>query len=159
MRSEIVDTASPKLKAMANRVADLTPLMESFGRHMMPSIRKNFDVGGRPAWQPLVGVTILPKGTTKKGYRTQGRPRMGGPLVLTGDLRGSVTFIPEKADLILTAHPDPNVKGPVHQFGTNRAGRHHNVTIPARPYLVFQPEDVEWFRKACDGWIRVGGVG
>ncbi|MDR3213516.1 MAG: phage virion morphogenesis protein [Azoarcus sp.] len=29
----------------------------------------------------------------------------------------------------------------VHQFGTHRAGRNHNVTIPARPFLGLSATD------------------
>lgn len=170
MNVQLTDTASPKLRAMAGRVADLTNLMAALGRHMTPSIRKNFDEGGRPnPWAPLASGVVI-KGAvwndfgraqkgrmTRMGYRVQGRNRSGGPLVLTGDLRDNIGWTAEPRDLVLWARPKNNaVKAPVHQFGTARAGRHHNVTIPARPYLVFQREDLAWFRASCDGWIRVG---
>lgn len=157
MRAQVIDTASPKIQGMIDRARDLRPIMASMGRHMMPSLRTNFDVGGRPvAWDLLVGVEVLPKGRTRKGGRTQGRARMGGPLVLTGNLRSSIGFTAEREDLVIWAAPTPGVKGPVHQFGTNRAGRNHSTTIPARPYLVFQAEDLDWFRAAASAWIRVG---
>jgi phage gpG-like protein len=34
------------------------PLMRAIKEVMIPSIRKNFDVGGRPSWEPLSEVTI-----------------------------------------------------------------------------------------------------
>lgn len=148
-----------KLGELLSRLKDPTPVMDSFGKHMMPSIRKNFDVGGRPTWDKLANVVVIPKGQKRrKGQRRQGEVRMGGPLVLTGDLRNSIGYTPSATDLVLWAKPNPNVKGPVHQFGTTKAGKNHNVTIPARPYLVFQKADIDWFRKALAGWIRVGGL-
>lgn len=154
------DTATAKLKAIMARVGDFTPAMTSMGNHMMPSIRQNFDVGGRPdKWADLKGVIVLSAGTSRRGKnagrRRQGEIRMGGPLVLSGNLRSSPTFIAEPMDLVLTAHPDPSVKV-VHQKGTNRAGRGHNVVIPPRPFLRFQQEDLSWFRSMIAGWVRVG---
>lgn len=149
--------AASKLREIGDRVADTTPLMTMMGRHMMPSIRTNFLVGGRPTWEQLQTIVVGPRGSRSQKYRrVQGRTRLGGPLVLTGDLRNHISFVAEKLDLILTASPTPGVKGPVHQYGATGAGRGHNVMIPARPYLVFQPEDIAWFKAAAEGWIRVG---
>jgi phage gpG-like protein len=154
----IENTVSAKLQAMMNRVGDLSPLMTMLGRHMQTSVRQNFNVGGRPEWDAIKGVIVLPKGGRSRKVRVQGRTRMGGPLVVTGDLRGSIGFTPEAKDLVLWARPDQDpVKAFVHQYGTTIAGKNHNITIPARPYLVFQSEDIDWFRKACAGWVRVGG--
>jgi len=161
VKAEIVDTASALLQAIADRVGDMKPLMTTMGHHMENSVRRNFNQGGRPdAWAELAGVTVLPKGTRrKKGgrERIQGKVRLGGPLVLTGDLRSSIGFTAEEADLVLWAAPGHDaIKAAVHQYGTNRAGRNNTVTIPARPYLVFQTDDIEFFVKALSGWIRVG---
>lgn len=177
----VQDTASAMLTGIMKRTGDLSPLMEGFGRYMQKSIRKNFSDGGRPkAWEPLKWVRVGSKEEAimwseglhsehpamvhpgrslrarKPWKREQGKNRMGGPLVLTGDLRSSIGFTPEKNDLVLWARPAENaVKAPVHQFGTTKAGRNHDVTIPARPYLVFQREDIAWFRAALSGWVRV----
>jgi phage gpG-like protein len=173
MKYEINDTASAKLRAMAGRINDSTPIMNQMGRHMQISVRENFNAGGRPdAWTPgrfevetieegiLSGGSRYRAGATgkvRRAKRRQGRVRMGGLLVLTGDLRGTIGYTPERADLILWSRPEMNpIKAFVHQFGTTRAGRGHNITIPARPFLVFQKDDVAYFRKLADGWIRVG---
>ncbi len=171
MKIEVRDTARARLAAIAARVGDLSPLMTLTGRHMMTSVRRNFDVGGRPEWDELKNVEVAPKGTRRRkgsNQRIQGKTRLGGPLVLSGDLRGSIDFHAETADLVLLAHPDPALKAPVHQWGVpdtkhggsgRLAGKYHNVSIPARPFLMFQPEDLDWFRKALLGWIRVGSGG
>lgn len=177
MKAETEDNASAPLKALAARLGNMTPLMQAFGRHMMTSVRSNFLQGGRPfKWDDLKGERVGSteeivlwssglhaehpgsKRPRKPWKREQGKARMGGPLVLTGNLKDNITFIAEPGDLVLTTADglDPMVKGPVHQKGTDRAGRGHNVTIPARPFLVFQSEDVDWFRKAALGWARTG---
>ncbi len=177
-----VEAVKRRLAGMADRANDLTPIMRQLGERMMTSVKKNFDQGGRPTpWEPLASGTVISaevwKGFSrswkarmlKMGYRrVQGRKRMGGPLVLTGNLRASIDYRAEPRDLVLVARPDPGVKGPVHQWGvpdtahggTGRlAGRGHNVRIPARPYLVFQPEDLAYARDLLRGWIRVGSRG
>jgi phage gpG-like protein len=162
MKIDVVDTATPILNAIAGRVRDLTPLMTLMKNHMMVSIRQNFDVGGRPIpWAPLKNEEVGPKGSRSKRYRrVQSRPRMGGPLVMSGNLRDSIGGTPEADDLVLYARPDTDpIKAWVHQYGTENAGRNHNVTIPARPYLVWQEDDLDWFRKGADGWIRMGSRG
>ena len=44
----------------------------------------------------------------------------------------------------------------VHQFGTNRAGRRHNVHIPARPFLVVDDRDVEIMEDILLQYILMG---
>src|SRR6478609_7078686 len=40
------------------------PLHDSVKKVMIPSIRKNFDAQGRPAWTPLSAATVLRRGAT-----------------------------------------------------------------------------------------------
>lgn len=167
--------AKESLGRVIARTGDLTPIMRAFGNHMMSSVRENFSVGGRPTWdEPKFEVTPLVmtkdgKRRVGRGRRAQGRKKMGGLLVLSGDLRSSITFDPQPADLVLVAAPEEDpVKAPVHQWGVpdtahggsgRLAGRGNTVAIPARPYLVFQPEDIVFFRDLVAGWIRVGSGG
>ena len=149
--------AARDLHELAARAGDLEPVMTSFGRHMMTSIRDNFRAGGRPEkWEDLKGVVVFPKGTKRRNARVAERRRMGGPLVLTGDLSRNIGFEAEPFDLVIGAAPEEDaVKAPVHQYGTDRAGRGHNITIPARPYLMFQEEDIRYFGDLLAGWLRV----
>jgi phage virion morphogenesis protein len=149
-----------RLAGMIQRAGDLTPVMNLMGRHMMASIRTTFDVGGRPVpWASLKNVHVLPKGSRSKKYRAEGRARQGGPLVLTGDLRRSIGFTPESKDLVVWDRPSRDaVKAPVHQYGTDSAGRGHNVHIPKRPYLFFQKEDRAYFHDLVSGFIRLGSA-
>jgi len=141
-----------KLEKIRERLLDLSTVHTQIGRHMMISVRQNFDVGGRPErWVDLKEVEVLPKGNRSRRRRVQGRARLGGPLVLTGDLRRSIGFTAEKDRLILWDRPSENwIKAPVHQKGST--GRH----IPARPFLVVQQDDRTYARDVMSGWVRVG---
>lgn len=164
MRPPVIETYNTRrmLAEMIYRASDLTPIMDQFGKYMVRSVRKNFDQGGRPKkWDRLKYWPVVPKGTKRTRWnqfkRMQGRARMGGPLVLTGDLRAHIGYEAEPKDLVLYATPEYDaVKAPVHQRGTDKAGRGRNVIIPARPYLVFQREDIQYFKKLASGWLRVG---
>ena len=179
------DAVKQRLAGMIQRAGNLSPVMGLMGRHMMASTRTTFDVGGRPnSWPPLVNVEVAPKGSRGKG-RTQGRARMGGPLVLTGDLRRSAGFTPEPKDLVVWDRPSNDViKAPVHQYGaripassrrfasqtrySKATGRPiaarpmghgvRDIIIPPRPYLVFQREDLAYFRSLVSGFIRLGAA-
>jgi phage gpG-like protein len=164
MLSVTVDAsaAQKRIAGMIQRAGDLSPVMGLMGRHMMASTRTTFDVGGRPVpWAPLANTQVagrFAKGVSRKA-RKEGRTRMGGPLVLTGDLRRSVGFTAEPKDLVLWDRPERDaVKAAVHQYGTDSAGRGHNVHIPKRPYLFFQKEDRAYFHDLVSGFIRLGSA-
>ena len=162
MVNATVDSAAvqKRIAGMIQRAGDLSPVMGLMGRHMMASTRTTFDVGGRPVkWDDLKNVEVRPAGKRSRKYRTQGQARQGGPLVLTGDLRRSVGFTAEPKDLVVWDRPERNaVKAPVHQEGTDRAGRGHNVVIPQRKFLLFQKEDIAYFRSLVSGFIRLGSA-
>lgn len=61
------------------------PLGRAIRQVMIPSFRKNFDVGGRPPWEPLAEYTI-------KRREDAGIPSTS-PLVKTGKLRRRATQI------------------------------------------------------------------
>ena len=147
-----------RIAGMVQRAGDLSPVMALMGRHMMASTRTTFDVGGRPVPSaPLKNVTVMPKSYRGRKFRAEGRARMGGPLVLTGDLRRSTGFTAEPKDLVLWNRPsnDP-IKAAVHQYGSDRAGRGNRTVIPMRKYLLFQKEDLDYFRSLGSGFIRLG---
>lgn len=58
------------LSALQNRMSDLSPVMKNIGEIVYASIRRNFEVGGRPKrWEPSMrvkregGQTLIRKGT------------------------------------------------------------------------------------------------
>lgn len=162
-----------QIAMMIARSNDLSPVMALFGRQMMKSVRANFDWSGRPVkWEPLKRVVVAPMNRKSRAKgRVAGRARMGGPLVLTGDLRRSTGFTAEPHDLVIWNRPTNDaVKAPVHQYGAvigrmTKAGQPRRssrgrfvgaIVIPARPYLVFQREDLRYFRDLVVSYIRLG---
>lgn len=136
MRSEFaVHVADEEVRLdlanLAEACRDTLPFMEDVAAHMMGSIGKNFDEEASPsgeAWVPLSETTV-----------TQRRKNSSRILQDTGQhLKGSIN--PEVTPARVRIGPSWKL-APVHQFGTNRAGRGHSTTIPARPFLGFRPED------------------
>jgi phage gpG-like protein len=175
------------------------PLTRAIREVMVPSIRKNFDVGGRPAWEPLSDETWIIR--SKFGWTG------GDILMLTGTLRKvasqmNIWTITQNSATIRDL-PQQVWYGKVHQAGyegqsmsklarklggdmgaalkeiQNRqkiamatgttlsgSGERHSPSIPARPFLVFQPEDeqdiqdvfMEWLEERVNrAWPPVGG--
>jgi phage virion morphogenesis protein len=120
---------------------DLRPVLSVLGRLMQASVRANFSQGGRPEkWTPLAPSTL-------KHRRGRGRK----PLVETGGghLPRSITFA------VGSLHVDVGssaVDARLHQLG-GRAGRKHGAQIPARPFLVVQPEDETQIRHALERFL------
>ncbi len=118
-----MDAALSELEARLNR---LSGPIEAFGRTMMDSVARNFDEHGRPdRWQPLSESTLRRKGNDTI-------------LVDTGRLRGSIGYRVGRDSLTVYAEMP---YASVHQLGGS-AGRGKAAAIPARPFLVFQDEDV-----------------
>jgi phage gpG-like protein len=143
------------------------PLLRSVRQVMVPSIRQNFDSGGRPPWEGLAGKTIYRKGHAR-------------PLIKSGSLRRVATQIniwkidSEKA--LVSDLPDKVWYGKVHQAGygggtaTRRVGIKNIQTgittyfeesgaeagtgaIPARPFIVLQPEDLDAIERVFGDWL------
>lgn len=135
-----------QMVAWAHNVSTFrVPLKEAVDKVMAPSFRKNFEVGGRPSWEPLSEATI--------GRRESEGFEATPVLVRSGTLKGVAgdpniwTVGDEEAyvsDLRNAAY------GGVHQSGGG--------DVPARPWALIQDEDVdaveevfvEWFSKHMD---------
>lgn len=110
-----------KLEEYKIRFKDFSDPMAKIGELLVASIKKNFEVGGRPAWRPLSPATIL-----RKGHSTI--------LVDTGRLRESVEFKAEREYVEVGSFNMPErIYGEFHQKGTDR--------IPQREWRVMQPDD------------------
>lgn len=119
-----------------SRTRDLTPVMETWGSIGRTSVVENFEDGGRPEkWQPA-----------KDGGRTLFRKGFAGGLA------GSVNYKAAQDHVILGTN---KVYGAIHQFG-GQAGRGLKTTIPARPYLVVQDEDVKEMQAALMDFVLGG---
>jgi phage gpG-like protein len=178
------------------------PLEKAITAVMIPSFRKNFDDGGRPAWVPMSEATQIIR-------QNQGYGGAGNLLIKSGTLRMTMgqksiwTITDESASI--RDLPSSVWYGKVHQEGYSgmgskisaqlksaaksgkrispgEAGRRamaaidkkilsgqaaslrSAASIPARPFVMFQDEDVDAINDVFDKWMgqemaRVGFVG
>lgn len=127
--------ATAMLSGFSKRSIDLTAPMKQAAILMMASIQRNFDSGGRPAsWIPLAPSTLKQK--IAKGYSSR-------PLIRTGALRQSISSSSERMSMSLGT----SIRyGRIHEYG-GFAGRGGSANIPARPYLLFQRQDLDRIKK------------
>lgn len=140
----------------AVNAGNIRPVLEDFSKHMFESIGQNFAEHGRPdRWLP----------SQKNPDHT---------LIDRGDLFASANTIVEgDTDLLLVAggNGQPPAKAPSLQFGAHlrwkaRAGRFlpkksrarkdvykGEAELVARPYLLFQPEDLDLFYAMA--WLHI----
>lgn len=154
--------AVQRLRGMEERGENLSGVLRSFGAYMEGSIQKNFDAGGRPVkWAPLAAGTKLIWLKRRKTWRTQkgnlskiGRAAASGriPLTDTARLRRSIRATVLANGVMLGTNL---IYAAIHQFG-GQAGRGKKVSIPARPYLLFQDEDVQYFGRLLNGYLMTG---
>ena len=138
------------LKNFSERIKP-TALLKVAGELMRTSVNTTFDEQGSPAgsWPPLKFATL---GGMKSFNKTLGKSIKGKPqtarkiLIQSGRLKNSITYNAIEGN-VLTIGTNV-VNAAVHQYG-GEAGRKgpfkkkngHRAFIPARPYLVFRPED------------------
>ena len=163
-----------KLKALDRRVSNLRPFFEEVGEIIKTSIVRNFEVGGRYRavgdwhggslkWQALSTVTLfgaregIGKGggkfvEKKSGDLTQkGQNRLAGKKILIQEelLMGSINWRAASAEVEVGSNLAYSA---IHNFG-GKAGRNKAVTIPGRPYMVVQDEDLEQILQVADEHI------
>jgi phage gpG-like protein len=120
--AEELDDMKPALTRIVNKVA-------------IPGIRKNFDVGGRPPWEPLTADTLDRRGGSQ-------------PLVSTGKMRSKATSIraweinKQDAELIGSNVTEYAM---FHQDGTRN--------MPARPWATLTPQEEEEAETEMVEWI------
>lgn len=165
----------PPLAVVAGRINTLgtgistfdEPLRRAIKEIVIPSIQTNFDVGGRPAWQPMSGET--------PGIAA----RMGSPvrklLVRTGALKGAMGEVSswnitnESASLYIPLDVwygyihqagfagkggGQSAKGKSFQWIVKNASKDMPVSaIPQRPFAVLQPEDEADIQDMFMEWL------
>lgn len=141
IKFKVNDTQLQKrIENMKNAVADASPLMKIWGEIALTSISENFEHGGRPAWPPLSKETIRRKG--------HARLLIGR----TGNLQ-RVVGRAERDRVVIGSSPAAKDYAAIQQFG-GKAGRGRKVTIPARPYIKLQDEDLEEMRETARAYIK-----
>lgn len=124
------------LAAMRARAADETPAMEAIQVVMIRSAHENFVAGGRPTWQPLSAATV-------KRRRNEDKV--------------SIQILRDTGLLMLSLFETPNqysVREVTPQsvaIGTNRPGasahQEGSSRLPARPFLIHQPQDIKDYKQ------------
>lgn len=133
------------------------PMTKAIEQVMIPSFRQNFASGGRPPWPPLAAYTVQVRDGDDK------------PLVRTGALEADATsldiwHITDTAASI-QSWPARTWYANIHQAGyggvsstsTSAAAGSGvgaaKVRIPARPFIMFQAEDIEDVREVFMVWL------
>ncbi len=138
--------------AGANRMRQ--PLLEIAKEVLIPSINKNFQVGGRPKrWESVSPIST---------YRTA-HPGGGPPLWVTGKMKSAATKMARfkiKNNVMTYGYFPPTVwYAMVHdQASVARA-----ANIPHRPFALIQAEDIpkierimmRWYEKMVNKHIRL----
>lgn len=143
------------LSEMGNRCRSQRPVWSAMRGRMHESMLRNFRAEGRPdRWPPLAWATLHGRiaqghnGNTHRvfgkrgGFTARANRILSGHkiLVRSGRLRNSVV---ERSDATGMEQGANLVYAAIHQYG-GKAGRGRKVTIPARPYLEFQPDDIAY---------------
>ena len=162
-----IDTLGLSLKSFRE------PLKESVQKVVIPSIRRNFDAGGRPKWRALTAGTVSHKGGDTR------------PLIRSGNLRRQMGYLKiwtiTSESAMITDLPQNIWYGKVHQAGMGgtvtysvrniATGREETYTeesdtdgaIPARPFVVLQRGDLTKIQRRFDVWlgkkVRAAGLG
>lgn len=111
------------------------PLQASLELVILPSIAKNFEVGGRPKWAPLSYPYVVNR-------------RPAPILVQTGALFQATQSMQnwDVGPNSITMNGIASVKyAAYHQTGTRK--------MPARPYVMIQPEDVSAIVQIFEIWV------
>lgn len=131
--AEDIDKLKKKLRSFRE------PLNESLRKVVIPSIRTNFDVEGRPPWAPLAAETV--------------RRRKGSAhpiLYRKGTLKKRATQVniwKVESDKMYVNGLDRRVfYAKYHQGGTSK--------MPSRPFMVFQRQDVTAIERIFKTWLN-----
>jgi phage gpG-like protein len=133
------------------------PLEESVKKVVIPSIKENFDVAGRPAWDELSPWTLVSRGDIS-WIGDPGAANVYGQeiLVRTGKLRRSAVafarwqFDRERA-WVGNDFPPSAWYGPIQQQGYIGG---FGAETPSRPFMMIQDEDVPKIEKVFLKWIQ-----
>ena len=148
-----IDTNAPivaqRLVLYSNRLRNWTVPLKAFGRILVRSVTQNFEAEARPkAWKPLALATLIGRvggGSLigKKGQELKrAQKRLSNVKILqdSGLLKNSARAEVTGNTLRVGPSGPAAIYAAIHQFG-GKAGRGRKITIPARPFLLVQPED------------------
>jgi len=148
VRTEGLDEFNAELARRTALLENPAPLLDRFGLYMLRSIRKNFREGGRPEkWEPSRNAevngkkTLMPTGRNllrSITYEVSGRAvRIGTNFIGARLLQQGGTIVPRQAKALRFLIGERVVFA-------------RKVTMPARQYLLIQPEDARRMIKMAD---------
>lgn len=116
------------------------PLTKSVKQVIIPSIRENFDSGGRPEWDQLAASTIATR--LRQGYG------IWPPLTKTGALKKKATvFANWTISRDSAIMKEPKIKyAKYHQSGTSK--------MPQRAFAMIQDEDEDDIETIFRIWLE-----
>lgn len=154
-----IDPGSPgvaKLEKLIQRAENKAGLLKNIGEALLQTTLERFDSQKDPqgrAWAPLKPLTIEARGSSSP------------ILTVSGRLKGSLNY--EVSGDALKLGPSA-IHGAVHQFGATIKGKKgplriplkrggaayaRQVTIPARPYVGFGPDDGKAATETAQDWF------
>ena len=120
-----------RLLDLAKQSENLRPLMKNIAGVFAYSTEENFKEEGRPdKW------TDLAESTKKQRTKTGHYP--GQILQVSGQLASSISTYYDNDSAVIGSNLD---YAAIHQLG-GQAGKNQSVTIPARPYLQLNNEEI-----------------
>lgn len=133
------------LKALASRVQNMQPVLETIGLQIVDRTERRFATSTGPdgvLWKPNSAATLdMLAASLGKSYRkkdgslnSKGSAKVAGKKPLIGEskhLMSSFSFHATPQDLTVASSM---AYAAIQQFG-GKAGRGHKITIPARPFL------------------------
>lgn len=151
LNANVIKTLNRDMQKLASDFAGKRNLREPFERIrdevVIPSIRLNFEVGGRTAkgrWEEIAPVTLARR---QSGWNYP-------PLTDTGQMSRAAVA---KARFKIAANtmtygnwPEKRWFGPVHDL-VELAAR---AQIPHRPFAIFQPEDIVQIGEIMMEWVE-----
>lgn len=156
------------------------PITRSIKRVMIPSIRRNFDVGGRPPWEPLAAYTINVRNETEPILVRTGKLRHGATqfsIWTITDTSASIRSLPSsiwygaihqagsggfgvylskaKKNLGKGATSRELLKHAFELLDEARGGArgHRAVTIPQRQFIMYQEDDIDDIQEIFYRWL------
>lgn len=162
-----LDKLNAAVRLMVAKAENAEPLMKAIGIMQIRSIQKNFDAGGRPErWKMSLRAQYGGKEGSKKGKT----------LIDKGILKNSITSEPSAKGLKIGPSGPAAVYAAAQHFGYNFPDRYpkrakalrffnfrtgkvifakkvRGFRLPARPFLVFQKEDIDRAKRATLDWI------
>lgn len=152
-----VSPIKKELEGLRVRLKDLSPVMKQVAQIVRTSVIRNFEVGGRPKWEPAQrarkegGMTLVNTGRLRNSITARGyadRAVVGTNVIYAaihqlGGRTSPRVIKPKNAKALFW----PGAKHPV------KSVQHPGSKIPARPYLMVQDEDWTEIKNVINDYL------